>query len=292
MNTFNIPDRKIKKLIQVYKNGDNNAYLKVVDLLSAYVYHYPRMVYSVDHDICGGYYEYILARLKKILSGYTESEAQFITWFTVVLRRRYLNFIREKKQDHLVKENYRFLSFDLINENSPGLYNLVSDNRNYHYSEGEGVSELVDKIVRELNHNHRVFFHLYYIETLRPEDIGFLAASLNRSVQQIVRGLDSIRNSMVVKYRSRNLLLQKLTTVYQNILNAQREGNREEVSRYRKKQSRLLNEYRSLKLNPTYRSLADFLNVPPGTVSTGISRMKEAVRKCLKGYAHERMQIQ
>ena len=59
----------------------------------------------------------------------------------------------------------------------------------------------------------------------------------------------------------------------------------------KKKRNKVLEEYRRVKLTPSYESLSHFLGFPIGTVSTGIMRMKGAVRNYLKEHNNEEMQV-
>ena len=81
-----IPDKKIKELSVYFKSGDEKSYSIILDMLSGYIYNYPRITFGMSLDVCSDFYEYIFTRLKTILTGYRETDAKFITWFTVVLR--------------------------------------------------------------------------------------------------------------------------------------------------------------------------------------------------------------
>jgi hypothetical protein len=96
-----------------------------------------------------------------------------------------------------------------------------------------------------------------------------------------------IRNSMVEKYRIRNRLSKKLSDLYYELLKHQKEGDITAAERIKKKRENVLEEYRRVKLNPSYETIARFLEYPIGTVSTGIKRMKSAVKSYLKEHFHE-----
>ena len=99
-----LPDSRIKKAVNSYKKGDEKSYTLLIEMLSKFIYNYPRVAFGMNTDICGDFFEYVLARMKAILNGYRETDAKFITWFTVVLRNRYLNFVRAKKLKNRVEE--------------------------------------------------------------------------------------------------------------------------------------------------------------------------------------------
>ncbi len=94
---------------------------------------------------------------------------------------------------------------------------------------------------------------------------------------------------MLEKYRLKNKLFQRLNVLYHDILKNQDENNKIEVEKLKKKRNKVLDEYKRVKLTPSYESLSQFLGFPIGTVSTGIMRMKSAVQKFLKEHYDEEM---
>jgi DNA-directed RNA polymerase specialized sigma24 family protein len=246
-------------------------------------------VFRADSDRCGDFYEYVFVRLEKILMAYRETEAKFVTWFTVVLRNRYLNFIRERKSKNSIGDNYRFISLDYSNGKTQSLHNLIGVRDHFPHSEHSGYEALLERIVRNLNKNQRIFFHLYYIDTIRPEDMGFISITLNRTVKDVLSSINKLKDGMVRKYEMKSDTYEKLNLLYHEILRKQKDGKIESAQIMKNKQNKLLQEYWRIKLNPSYSSLADFLNQPLGTVSTGISRMKSAVRGIIGEFKNEKL---
>jgi len=282
-----IPDRKIKDNVSNFNSGNAECYNNIVRLLSPYIYNYPRIVYRQDLDTCGEFYEYMLKRLKEVLAGYRESEARFTSWFTVVLRNRYLNFVRSRS---FAGENsgWENISLDNCREEHQSLYSILSDGKDYGGRRFERYEELVDRIVRNLREKHRIFFHLYFIEALRPEDIGFLSIALDMNVRETLTGITAIRESVMKKYKLKHSLSLKLGDIYRKLLQTRDE---EKIKELKKKQEKVLEEYRRVKLNPSYESIYRFMGCSLGTVSTGISRMKNEVRKVLEEYFNGKMQF-
>jgi len=263
----------------------------IVALLSPYIYNYPRIVFGSDSDRCGDFYEYVLQRLDRILVSYHETEAKFVTWFTVVLRNRYLNFLRERKTGGLDDSDCDCISLDYRDMNTQSLHNFIAEKRDYVLSEKQRYDELIERISSGLNENQRIFFHLYYIDALRPEDAVFISVTLNRSVRVTLAGINELKESIVHRYKRRQDNLERLNVLHREIVRSQKDHDTEALARYREKRDRLLEEYRRIKIHPSYESLARFLAVPLGTVSTGISRMKRAVREILKELYHEELPL-
>ncbi len=286
-----IVDENVKALLRQYHTGDTRCYSEILDMVSPYIYHFPRIVFCAPDDQCGEFYEYMLVRLRNILKIYRESQARFVTWFTVVLRNRYFNYLREKKNRDTVEQGYDLVSLDFRNEHEQSLYNLLGDSREYVHEGTAPYGDYVDRIVSGLRKNQRVFFHLYFIENLRQEDVGFLAVTLNRTVRDVLKNIDVVRSSMLRKYEMKHEHLSRLNMLHHAILRGQRDRNKSEVHLLKVKREKIIEEYRRVKLNPSYESIARFLDVPIGTVSTGISRMKSAVRGILKEQYDEKMSV-
>ena len=286
-----IPDHEIKKAVACYKKGDEKSYTNIVNMLSEYIYNYPRIVFGSTPDISGDFYEYVLQRLRNILLGYRESNALFSTWFTVVLRNRYLNFIRAESTKSRIEKTLEFVSFDWKNNNDQNLYNLIGDSKARIDLDTHDYEYLIDSIIKNLNDKHRIYFHLYFIETIRPDDIGFLSICLDRDVRELIRGLEKIRMSMIEKYRVKNKLYRRLNALYYEVLRNQKEKNQSVVEKVKKKRNKVLDEYRRVKMNPSYESIAEFLGWPIGTVSSGILRMKKDVKHYFEEHYHEKMSV-
>ncbi|MBN2322646.1 MAG: sigma-70 family RNA polymerase sigma factor [Spirochaetes bacterium] len=277
-----INDSRIKGLIREYRDGDGYAYKKLVEMVSSYIYNYPRIVFGADEDRCGDYYEYVLVRLRGIIDRFRDTGVRFTSWFTVVLRTRYFNYIRESRKGYILREGVSRLSLDFESDRYSGLHNLIGDGRDYSCSESGRYEEIVDMIVRELNDRQRVFFHLYYLDTLRPEDVGFLSIYLGNTPRETLEGIDRVRSTMVRRYEQRHRLLIKLNEVYRRIVYLQQEQDAGMVRAEKNRQKRLLYEYGHIRLNPSYKSIAEFLNLPVGTVSSRILRMKACVRRIVE----------
>ena len=277
---FEIDDAEIKNKILEYNNGYKNKFEAIVEDISTFIYNYPRVIFNVTDDTCSDFYEYILTRLKSILKSYSISKVKFTTWFTVVLRNRYLNFIREKVGN---SNQFSDLSFDHVKYNMNGssvnLHMIIADSRDYDSNmQSYVLNSVIDKIISILNDKYRVLFHLYYIDFLRIEDIRFLSLFFGRNIGEIIEGVDSIKNTIVDKYEKREIILDKLAKNHHSIINYQRLGDEKLENNAREHQDILLNEYRNIKCFPSYEIIASFCDFPVGTVSAGIARIKSKIR--------------
>jgi DNA-directed RNA polymerase specialized sigma24 family protein len=286
-----ISDARIKRCIRSYQGGDRDVYAEIVKLLSPYMYNYPRIVFAADPDCCSDFYEYMLNRLQKVLGSYRETDARFSTWFTVVLRSRYINFVRERATASQWRAETFSYSLDYSQNDKQSLYSMIAEPKDYIQSHYALYDELVERIVSHLNRKHRIFFHLYYIESLRPEDVVYLSFSLGREIRDVLHGIGALKNTVARRYKKKNENLGKLGTYHRELIKAQRRDDKEAMARIRKKRDSVIAEYQRIKIHPSYEGIAGFLAVPLGTVSTGISRMKGAVRNILEELYHEKLPL-
>jgi RNA polymerase sigma factor (sigma-70 family) len=285
-----IDDSEVKGLLRVWRGGDGGSLAPLLQALSLYIYNYPRVVFGSPPDRCGDFYEYVRERIETILQGYRESPAKFLTWFTVVLRNRYLNFVREMKTKTRLESGITLVSLDSETPGGRSLHEVVGDSFPDREG-GAGDERLVDAVVRELKDSQRVYFHLYFIESLRPEDVAFLSIYLNRPVSALLGGLSEVRRSMEEKYRLRSRLSRRLNELYFELLAAQKEKDHERAGKVKKKREKVFNDFKRVKLNPSYESISKFLRLPIGTVSTGIMRMKKAAAAFLEEEKHETVPV-
>ena len=286
-----ISDIKIKECMRSYQSGDIAVFSSIVRLLSLYMYNFPRIVFAADPDCCSEFYEYMLRRLRKVLNSYRETDAKFTTWFTVVLRSRYINFVRERKSKSEQHIDSFVFSLDYSDDNRQSLYSLIAERKDFLRSDHPLYDELVERIVSHLNQKHRIFFHLYFLDSLRPEDVVFLAVNLGRSMRNVLHGIGRLKETVVKRYEKKNESLGKLNQYYRELISAQQRDDTWALLRIRKRRSAVIDEYRRIKIHPSYEGMATFLKIPLGTVSTGVSRMKGAVRNILEELYHEKLPL-
>ncbi len=273
---MNIDDEKIKFLIYRYKHEKIDLLSEIADMLAIYVYNYPRIVFKASEDVCSDFYEYILRNLDKILNSYSICDARFITWFTIILRTRFFTFIKHQKST-----DSKIMSLDRENVDNVTLHNKLNDYRSYNSEEKKRMNRMLDEITVFLSDKMRLYFHLYYVDIIRPEDIRFVSVFLKRGILETVKGINKIKAELIERTEKKINIETKLEKIYQNIIKAQEVSNKIGEKDARKRQLKLLNEYMRVKTIPSYNSIAEFCGVPSGTVSSNIARMKRQVRKLI-----------
>jgi len=96
-------DREIKALAADYRDqGSAPSLEKLKRILSRFILDYPRRVFFRKADECSAYFEYVCVRLPRVLKKYRQTEARFKTWFLVVLRNLYLNWLKRDERKELL----------------------------------------------------------------------------------------------------------------------------------------------------------------------------------------------
>ncbi len=93
-------DKEVKKFINHFQKTQK-GFEKIKEILSNFIYQFPAIAFECyDDDIKGDFYLYVLDRLKKTISNYKiQNKSQFKTYFYLVLRRFYLNFIHSQNEN-------------------------------------------------------------------------------------------------------------------------------------------------------------------------------------------------
>ena len=95
---YGIDDIEIKRLVLEYREQGTDALLEAVQkTVSRLIMDYPLRVFFRNADDCSDYYIYVCSSLPRVLKGYRQTRALFTTWFIVVLRNLYLNWLNKSE---------------------------------------------------------------------------------------------------------------------------------------------------------------------------------------------------
>lgn len=93
-------DLQVKELTDRFIScGDHQALERIDLLLAAIIWNYPRKFRGYTEDDSASFYEFVRSALPSILASYKRGQTLFLTWFFVVLRSRYLNWLRAQKDE-------------------------------------------------------------------------------------------------------------------------------------------------------------------------------------------------
>ena len=249
-----INDKKIKTLIISYNQNSSMALLdSIKKKLSLYIYYYPIKSYCQTEDIGAEFLTNILNELPHIISKYEPSSATFLTWFLIVLRNRYYNFIKKKREMELK-------TLPMINQCADRMYDLSDITQFKDWAENEKkIQNKEQKTLKDyLNSNltnmqKRVLTVLFSDLTL-----GYFQ---NNSIfrKQL---FEEYKKSKIKITEKRNKVLFKMQFLHYKILKLEQENrNPIKIVQAKKLLSKFQDSLRNMKLNIPYALAGKILNL-------------------------------
>lgn len=172
-----VDEVKIKKLIREYlKSKSKDVLFEIVKELSIMVYNYPKIVFRRNEDDCSEFYLYFIEKIENLITKYNENMASFNTWFNVVLKRRYLNWLnkmsamKKRAPDTVLWDDISCDSF-ILQERM--FYNIFLSNQNL-LREDE-LKKRLNEVYKKLDVKDYLLIKLLYY----PVDIDTLHALKN-----------------------------------------------------------------------------------------------------------------
>ncbi len=277
----NIDDKKIKKLILQYRD-DKITFNQVVEYLATLIYSYPKLIYSMDEDTCGNFFEYIFVRLEKILSYYTITEVKFMTWFTVVLRRHFYNWLKSK-----TKKNKEFLTLNKPVDDRK--INEIIDLLVYDNSPDHDLNSDILEAIESLPPKEEIIFKLHYFDFFSEKDLINASKIYNRDIKTLFFEYYKLKDLYAKRNEKIYTLQEKLSKVYEKYMNLKnRKGIKErEIIKVRKKYEKKINELKSSLVTLTYIEIANFLGINAGIVSNFLYRGRNMLVDKLARYKNE-----
>lgn len=172
-----LDDSRIKSLVEAWqKTKDERLWDEIAAALCGLVRNYPRFRYGRDEDACSEFLAFLYPRLKSLLANWRPTEAKFTSWFFVVLRCRYLDFVASEKTHRelpagpLVRRGWR----DRRKELDASERTVVSrwrerQGRSPH--SGTALRHAMRRLCKELDPDQRLLLHLLFDE-VSPEELG------------------------------------------------------------------------------------------------------------------------
>lgn len=205
-----------------------------------------------DKDVVHEFYAYIVSKIDRIISRYTEyKSATFNTWFLRVLNREFFFFFKKwNKKESLEKSNIKNL--------------FANDLANPNYLYNDDVS-LIDFSV--LSENEKNVAALKYGVRIGQRDISEAAEVIMQKVEKKKR-----MEEKLVKYYHKIMIIQN-EMLAENDTEKVMELKKKE-QKLKKSKNKLLNVLRTYKTYPTNAWVAEKLNLADGTVAAYINKIK------------------
>lgn len=204
-----IDDGKIKKLIERYQN--NEAPIStVIEYLTPLIYSYPHIIAGLDEDSCSDYFEYLLTRMEKVISSYRVMDYKFMTWFSVVLRRQYYNWLKSKKNQI---QDIPILNAPIDGESGDELISFLA----YEEYRSTNSFEELENMINTLPAREKTIMKLHYFSFFQEEDLFELSEIFSLEFQTVLKKYQNYSIPLEQREQKIYSIQEKLGLAYQRL---------------------------------------------------------------------------
>ena len=204
-----IDDGKIKKLIERYQN--NEAPIStVIEYLTPLIYSYPHIIAGLDEDSCSDYFEYLLTRMEKVISSYCVMDYKFMTWFSVVLRRQYYNWLKSKKNQI---QDIPILNAPIDGESGDELISFLA----YEEYRSTNSFEKLENMINTLPAREKTIMKLHYFSFFQEEDLFELSEIFSLEFQTVLKKYQNYSIPLEQREQKIYSIQEKLGLAYQRL---------------------------------------------------------------------------
>lgn len=184
-NIMRVDELKIRELIREYKKTrDNEILIEIIKEISDMIYNYPRIVFGRNKDDCSEFYLYVIERIKKIIVKYNETLASFNTWFNIVLKSRYINWlykIAREREERIEPVLLRDISSDSnMKQDERIFYNLYLAQQNY---EDSSLKDRLENVYKRMSLLENLLIKLMYYP-LDSSTISMMSKFLKKPLRE------------------------------------------------------------------------------------------------------------
>ena len=281
MDFKNIDDKKVKKLINGYKDG-NIKIGQISDYLAGVIYAYPRLISGLDEDACSDFFEYILLRIEKIMEGYTEMDCLFLTWFSVVLRRHFYNWIKAKSSDIV---ELPILNSHISDDIKEEIVNTIS------YEEGQPDirDEKIENAIEALPDKIKIIIKLHYFDFFKEEDLIFVHNEFGGDFVEVIARYHDLKEKVTNRTDRKLSLQEKVNKAYLRIMRLEESKNHQveetvisdistNLTKVREKHKRALKKLKKSFMTLKNQDIAYLVGISAKNVANLLFRGKKMLR--------------
>jgi RNA polymerase sigma factor (sigma-70 family) len=215
-NGINKQEKQILGLIGDCGKGDEKRLKEFFELFSQDIYNFPIKIFHLDKDSASDFYLYAFDRLRsgKRFRSF-KGKSSFKTWFYSVLRNLVIDWMRTIK----ILPTVSIRKIDSEGKEYQSIENEPDPHAKQNITEIE-MLEQFKKCFSEIRIEARVIFKLsflYYLN-LDPDEIKYISSRKKISTEEVVQRLLEIKDILCKKYIQNLEAEDKLTSIYQNIL--------------------------------------------------------------------------
>ncbi|MFW5799853.1 MAG: RNA polymerase sigma factor, partial [Spirochaetota bacterium] len=276
--------------------GAEKIFKEILNLISEFIYNFPRIKYYKDEDVCSEFYLYCLDYISDILIKFDiNGRASFQTWFAVVLFNLWRNFIKSSSYKEMRKKKITTKSIEDLNmiDRYKFLYETVVKNSD---DENDGIY-VNNKEVKSLHNcfkkmpkKVRVVFKAHFFELFTSKDIDDAVQAFQLDFMQTLRKYEMIVSRTREQYRDISQTIDELNkTVYElNSVKIEKksiENDKTKEEEYSNKIKRL-EKFKAKKIDKLKRKyikllpkeIADFFNTNANYIYNLLHRGKNYVK--------------
>ncbi len=276
----NIDDEEIKTIISEHKQG-KCEFNKVTEYLAPLIYSFPKLFSSMDEDSCGSFFEYMLTRIEKMISSYTITKVKFISWFIIVLRRSFYNWVKYETSN----DKY------LLSLNKPVNKDIQTELINFIVYEQEPVDEQkieIRKIMDTLPDNIKIIVRLHYFDFFSDSDIIQASKIFKLDINNLLYKYNKIKNAVLYRKNDIFSLQEKLAIAYEKYeklkSSNQKLNNNQDFVKAKKKYLKRLNELKSSFTTLTNKEISELLNIDIRKIANLLFRGRKMLEEKLNKY--------
>ena len=277
-----IEDHKIKELIEEYQNSGESL-SKIIQMVSEFVYNFPRIRFNQTSDVCGDFYCYFFQKLPPLLLKYTIQSHPFISWFAVVLRRHYINWGIKNQNKSLTSTHYIDNYIDHQNHNS-------SDQSEIDKSE-------IKKVMNSLPKKVRVVLKLHFFDFFDGSDLKEASEIFERDPSTLLEKYDALLEYTLTQYEKEKEAISKVNSSYNHLLHYkemlsklseslsdEKEEIENKVAFYQTQHQKAIDHFKRFYISIKPDLISDLLGITTNAVHNLIYRGKRLLKEKLKDY--------
>ncbi|MBI4979735.1 MAG: hypothetical protein HZC28_19815 [Spirochaetes bacterium] len=206
-----ISDDTVKALISDYQiQRAHDCFMKLRDYLAPFMYHFPRKVFRKDHDEATAFYLYALERLETIVLSFEKKDYLFVTWFSVVLRNLYCNYLKRSRTHK--RASVRTVAVD-VHDNATHEV-LFSIPETCADDEHEQLSDLEAYLSPRVPLRDVTMYKLHYLEVFKERIIIPLMELLKIDMRSALNIVEAARETYFDKCDSLMRLQDRITELH------------------------------------------------------------------------------
>ena len=272
-----------EKVLAFQKSQTRDGLGALVEELSPRVYRYPRFKLGWDEDACGEFYVYFYPRLVRLLSRFRDQGKPFESYLCSVMSWQLKNFARERRRAESGWKVAVRLGRRDEEESRASAAEAVRD------AEDAETARLLQEVARSIqspaDRRNLLLLGLKCVRSLTAGGMAVLSHLTGVTMPDLARYTASLklrmepRENRLEAFRlRRNRAFSQAQTLETELFDEidldRRDVLLERLSRARTRMSTAIDRMSRIMLSPTNRDIAEVLDVPKGTVDSGLYWLK------------------